>query len=71
MCAVVRITNSAVDAKYAVVFAQLLIGEKNHGVHGFLVRIRSEDMQPMPNVRIEDMGCVHFSTFVVSQILSL
>ncbi|KAK9829677.1 hypothetical protein WJX72_007299 [[Myrmecia] bisecta] len=50
------ITNSAVHAKWAVVFAQLLIGGKNEGVHGFLVRIRNEDMSVCPGVRIEDMG---------------
>ena len=37
-----RITNSAVHAKFAVVFAQLLIDGTNHGIHGFLVRIRNE-----------------------------
>jgi acyl-CoA oxidase len=36
------ITNSAVHAKWAVVFAQLLIGGRNEGIHGFLVRIRHE-----------------------------
>ena len=36
------ITNSAVHAKWAVVFAQLLIGGRNEGIHGFLVRIRNE-----------------------------
>lgn len=36
------ITNSAVDAKWAVVFAQLIIRDKGHGVHGFLTRIRDE-----------------------------
>ena len=36
------ITNSAVHAKFAVVFAQMLIGATNHGIHGFLVRIRGE-----------------------------
>jgi acyl-CoA oxidase len=51
------ITNSAVHAHWAVVFAQLLIGGTNHGIHGFLVPIRSkQDMKPMPGVRIEDMG---------------
>lgn len=32
------ITNSAVHAQWAVVFAQLMIGGYNHGIHGFLVR---------------------------------
>ena len=36
------ITNSAVHAKFAVVFGQLMIGSTNHGVHGFLVRIRHD-----------------------------
>ena len=36
------ITNSAVHAKFAVVFGQLLIGSTNHGVHGLLVRIRHD-----------------------------
>ncbi len=37
-----QITNSAVHAKWAVVFAQLHMGGKNEGIHGFLVRIRNE-----------------------------
>lgn len=36
------ITNSAVHAKWAVVFAQLHIAGRNEGIHGFLVRIRNE-----------------------------
>lgn len=51
------ITNSAVHAHWAVVFAQLLIGGTNHGIHGFLVPIRNkQDMRACPGVRIEDMG---------------
>ncbi|GAB4821263.1 hypothetical protein N2152v2_008309 [Parachlorella kessleri] len=51
------ITNSAIHAHWAVVFAHLIIGNTNHGLHGFLVRIRNhEDMQPCRGVRIEDMG---------------
>ncbi|CAL5220325.1 g2316 [Coccomyxa viridis] len=50
------ITNSAVHAKWAVVFAQLHMGGRNEGIHGFLVRIRNEDMSIVPGVRIEDMG---------------
>ena len=37
-----QITNSAVHAKWAVVFAQLHMGGRNEGIHGFLVRIRNE-----------------------------
>lgn len=34
----------------------MLIGRTNHGIHGFLVRIRGPDLQPCAGVRIEDMG---------------
>lgn len=51
------ITNGATHAHWAVVFAQLLIGAENHGIHGFLVRIRDHaTMLPMPGVSIQDMG---------------
>ncbi|XP_076806339.1 uncharacterized protein LOC143449896 [Clavelina lepadiformis] len=50
------ITNGAVHAKHVIVFAQLLVGKENHGIHGFLVRIRDNDLKVMPNVRVEDMG---------------
>eukprot|EP01094_Clydonella_sp_ATCC50884_P020370 TRINITY_DN4221_c1_g1_i1.p1 TRINITY_DN4221_c1_g1~~TRINITY_DN4221_c1_g1_i1.p1 ORF type:complete len:617 (-),score=245.63 TRINITY_DN4221_c1_g1_i1:620-2224(-) len=50
------ITNSAVHAQHAVVFAQLVIGGERYGVHAFLVRIRDEGMRAMPGVTIEDMG---------------
>jgi acyl-CoA oxidase len=33
-----------------------MIGSENHGIHGFVVRIRDDAMRPMPGVRIEDMG---------------
>jgi len=50
------ITNSAVDAQWAVVFARLIIGQQDQGVHAFLVRIRNPDHSVCSNVRIEDMG---------------
>ncbi|KAI3654214.1 hypothetical protein MP228_000933 [Amoeboaphelidium protococcarum] len=50
------ITNSAVHAKWAVVFAQLHINGKHEGIHVFLVRIREEDMSVSPGVVIQDMG---------------
>ncbi len=34
------ITNSAVHAQWAVVFAQLTVAGRSEGIHGFLVRIR-------------------------------
>jgi len=50
------ITNSAVHARWCIVFAQLIIHEKNEGIHAFLVRIRNEDHSICNGVRIEDMG---------------
>ncbi|KAF9095123.1 hypothetical protein BGX29_009154 [Mortierella sp. GBA35] len=50
------ITNSAVDAKWAVVVAQTFVNGKNEGVHAILVRIREEDMSPTRGVCIQDMG---------------
>ncbi|KAF0697770.1 Aste57867_11563 [Aphanomyces stellatus] len=50
------ITNSAVHAKWVVVFAQLQVAEEQHGVHAFLVRIRNEDLSLCDHVRVEDMG---------------
>jgi hypothetical protein len=50
------ITNSALHAKWSVVFAQLIIAGKQEGVHAFLVRIRHDNMQAVKGVRIEDMG---------------
>ena len=48
-CCAMQITNGAVHAKWAVVFAQLHIGGKNEGIHGFLVRIRNEVHHPLSN----------------------
>ncbi|RUS20838.1 acyl-CoA dehydrogenase/oxidase [Endogone sp. FLAS-F59071] len=50
------ITNSAVHAKFSVVFAQTYVNGKNEGVHVILVRIREEDMTPSKGVKIEEMG---------------
>lgn len=50
------ITNSALHAKWAVVFAQTYVNQKHEGIHGFLVQIRKEDGSVVPGVTIEDMG---------------
>jgi acyl-CoA oxidase len=50
------IGNAARDGRMAVVFAQLVVGERSYGVHAFLVPIRDETGKPMPGVRIEDCG---------------
>ena len=34
----------------------MIIGDENHGIHGFLVPIRDNQLQVMPCVRVEDMG---------------
>ena len=50
------IGNAALHGQVATVFAQLRVGEEEHGVHAFLVPIRRPDGQPMPRVRIADCG---------------
>ena len=50
------IGNAARDGRLAVVFAQLVVGGRNHGVHALLVPIRDEEGFPCPGVAIEDCG---------------
>jgi len=50
------ITNGAVHAQWAVVFARLLIRGRDEGVHGLLVRIRHPDGSACAGVTIHDMG---------------
>lgn len=50
------IGNAARDARMAVVFAQLMTGDENHGVHAVLVPVRDEAGNPMPGVTIGDNG---------------
>lgn len=50
------IGNAAADGRMATVFAQLLVGEDQFGVHAFLVPIRSEGGDVLPGVTIEDCG---------------
>lgn len=50
------ITNSAVHAKWIIVFAQMEVKGEQQGIHGFMVRIRDEDMKICEGVRVEDMG---------------
>ena len=50
------ITNSAIHAKHAIVFAQLIVDGKREGVHAVLCRIRNDDMSICKGVKIEDMG---------------
>lgn len=50
------ITNGAVHATWAIVFAQLEVNGKQEGIHAFLVRIRNDDLSHAKGVRVEDMG---------------
>ncbi|MDX1438765.1 MAG: acyl-CoA dehydrogenase, partial [Rubricoccaceae bacterium] len=50
------IGNAARHARMATVFAQLVIDDQQHGVHAFLVPIRDDEGNTMPNVRIGDSG---------------
>ncbi|MGO4129958.1 acyl-CoA dehydrogenase [Janibacter sp. RAF52] len=50
------IGGAARDARLAAVFAQLVVGEEQHGVHCVLVPLRDEAGHPMPGVTIGDCG---------------
>eukprot|EP01133_Synstelium_polycarpum_P003600 gene3600-4124_t len=50
------IGGAAKNAKWAVVFAQLKMGERNEGVHAFILRLRDESGNIVPNIRIADCG---------------
>lgn len=43
-------------ANHALVFAQLIIKGKKHGVHPFIVRIRDENWNPLPGITVGDIG---------------
>lgn len=50
------IGNAARDGRMAVVFAQLVTGDGNHGVHALIVPVRDQAGNPMPGVTIGDNG---------------
>ena len=50
------IGNAARHAQAAAVFAQLLVGGENHGVHALVVPLRDRRGRPLPGIRIEDCG---------------
>ncbi|KAK6157947.1 hypothetical protein DH2020_005261 [Rehmannia glutinosa] len=42
---------------HAVTYARLIIDGKDHGVHGFIVQLRSlEDHRPLPGITVGDIG---------------
>ena len=50
------IGNASLHGRMATVFARLIVGGADHGVHALLVPIRDPDGRPMPGVEIEDRG---------------
>jgi len=50
------IGGAALWAKWSAVFANLVLGGENKGVHCFLVRIRNDDGTPVKGVQIADCG---------------
>lgn len=50
------IGNAAAHGRLATVFAQLVVGGTNHGVHAILVPLRDEQGHALPGVTIRDSG---------------
>jgi acyl-CoA oxidase len=50
------IGNAACHGRIAAVFAQLIVGDEEHGVHAFVVPLRDEHDRLCPGVKIEDDG---------------
>jgi len=50
------IGNAARDGRMAAVFAQLVVGGENRGVHALLVPLRADDGTVLDGIRIEDCG---------------
>lgn len=47
---------NALHGQMASVFAQLIVGGENHGVHAILVPMRDKNGRLLPGVRVEDCG---------------
>ncbi len=47
---------NALHSTMAVVFAQLIVGGKNHGVHAVLVPVRNKSGELLPGIVVEDNG---------------
>lgn len=50
------IGNAAKHAQMATVFAQLIVGDEEHGIHAFLVPIRDKNGQNLTGITIGDNG---------------
>lgn len=47
---------NALHGRMATVFAQLVVGGENHGVHAILVPLRDEAGRLLPGIQVEDCG---------------
>ncbi len=47
---------NALHSRMAVVFAQLIVDEEQHGVHALLVPLRDKDHNELPGITIKDNG---------------
>jgi acyl-CoA oxidase len=53
-------------SSHTVLMARMIIDGKDHGVHSFVVQIRSlEDFKPLPGIELGDIGYVFFSKVVI------
>lgn len=54
------ITNGACHAHYVVVFAQLIVEGKNEGIHGILVRCRTDDLKARNTRNRQDLCMTYY-----------
>lgn len=47
---------NAMHSELAVVFAQLIVNQKNHGVHAVVVPLRNKNGDLLPGIKVEDNG---------------
>ena len=47
---------NALHARFAAVFAQLIVGDSNHGIHTVMVPIRDENNNLLPGIKVVDCG---------------
>ncbi|SOE22634.1 Acyl-coenzyme A oxidase [Spirosomataceae bacterium TFI 002] len=47
---------NALHSQYASVFTQLIVDGVNHGIHAVIVRLRDENHNLLPGIKVEDCG---------------
>ncbi len=47
---------NALHSKMAVVFAQLIVGSENHGIHAVMVPLRNDQHETLPGITVKDNG---------------